>query len=128
MIMRLSLALPLVALAACHSEQPEWAKHGQQTAVPAVACKEIEKGIAQLRASQAVDVTDKGEATMAAAAWNQMTADQHDRLLRTLAFHAACASGAASDAQPVVVHGDDGSDLARRTISTRVDTGELLRD
>lgn len=126
--MRLFLALPLVGLAACHAEQPEWAKHGQQAAVPAVACKEIEKGIAQLRASQAVEVTDKGEATMAAAAWNQMTADQHDQLLRTLAFHAACKAGAASDAQPVVVHGDDGSELASRAISTRVDTGELLRD
>jgi len=126
--MRRPLFLPLLALAACHAEQPDWAKNGEQAAVPAVACKEIEKGIAQLRASQAVDVTDTGEATIPATAWNAMTAERHDQFLRTLAFHAACKSGAESDGQTVVVRGDDGTELARRTISTRIESGALLRD
>ena len=122
-----ALALPL-ALGACHAEQPEWAKNGQSAAVPAAACAEIEKGIAQLRAAGTVEIGDTGEASMPAAAWNGMRAEQHDQLLRTLAFHAACESGAESDAQPVVVRGEDGAELARRTISTRIDAGALLRD
>jgi len=127
--MRLSPAFPLLALlAACHADKPDWAQQGKQTAVPAAVCKEIEKGVAQLRASRGIDLTDKGEATVPPAAWDQMTAEQHDQFLHTLAFHAACAAGAQSDAQPVVVHGDDGSELARRAISTRADVGESLRD
>ncbi|MBV9929344.1 MAG: hypothetical protein JO013_00145 [Alphaproteobacteria bacterium] len=127
--MRASPLLPLLAgLAGCHADKPDWAQRGQQTAVPAAVCKEIDKAVAQIRASRGVEVTDKGEATLPAAAWNAMPADQHDQFLRTLAFHAACVAGAQSDAQPVVVRGDDGIELARRTISTRVDTGELLRD
>jgi hypothetical protein len=131
MIMRPPIPLPLLllpGLLACHAEKPDWAKQEQRTAVPAALCKEIERGVAQMRASRGIEVTDKGEATVPPAAWNQMAADQHDQFLRTLAFHAACVAGTQSDAQPVVVHGDDGSELARRAISTRVDAGEMLRD
>jgi hypothetical protein len=131
MIMRLclSVALALTAgLAACHAEKPDWAKQEQQAGVPAAVCKEIEKGVAQMRSARGMEVTDKGEATVPPAAWNQMSGEQHEQFLRTLAFHAACAAGRQSDAQPVLVHGDDGSELARRAISTRVDTGEMLRD
>lgn len=125
--MRLSL-LPLLLLAACHAEKPDWAKQGQQTAVPAALCQEIEKGVAQLRKSSAVDITDKGEATMPSMLWNGMTGEQHDQMLRTLAFHAACKAGVQADAQPVSVHGDDGTPLVSRSISTRVDASEALRD
>lgn len=125
--MRLFL-LPFLALAAgCHAEQPDWADNAQRRTVPVAACVEVEKAVAQLKAGH-IDVTDAGEATMPAPAWNAMAAEQHDQMLRTLAFHAACRSGAQSDAQPVVVRGDDGSELARRTISTKVDAGEVLRD
>jgi hypothetical protein len=129
MIMRAFLfALLAAALAAaCDAPKPDWAGNGARTAVPAAACAEVEKGVAQLRASH-IDIGDAGDATMPGALWNGMQAEQHDQLLRTLAFHAACRSGSQSDAQPVVVRGDDGNELARRTISTRVDTGEGLRD
>lgn len=129
--MRLSLALTFAfpaALAACNAEKPDWAKQEQHNGVPAAVCKEIEKGVAQMRSSRGIEVTDKGEATVPPAAWNQMSGEQHDQFLRTLAFHAACTTGSQSDAQSVLVRGDDGSELARRAISTRVDTGEMLRD
>ena len=127
--MRLFLAIPALSLlAACHAEKPDWVEKGQQAAVPAAACRAIEKGVAQLRASNGVEVTDAGEATMPSGAWDAMPAAQHDQLVRTIAFHAACAAGTQSDSQSVVIHGDDGTELVRRTISTRVDMGDLLRE
>jgi hypothetical protein len=129
MIMRPRL-YPLIAaalLAGCDARKPDWADQGQRKAVPAAACMEVEKGVDRLRHSN-IDVTDAGEAVMPSMLWNGMAAGQHDQLLRTLAFHAACKRGAESDAQPVVVRGDDGTELVRRTISTRVDTAEGLRD
>jgi hypothetical protein len=129
MIMRLSIILPLLGtLAACHAEKPDWAQQGRRQAVPAEACKAVEKAVAQLRAASGIEISNSGEATMPAAAWNGMPPAQHDQLVRTIAFHAACAAGTQSDAQPIVIRGDDGDELARRTISTRVDMGELLRD
>ncbi|HMC92534.1 MAG TPA: hypothetical protein VKI45_08750 [Allosphingosinicella sp.] len=128
--MRLSLPplLLLAALAACHAEKPDWAEKGQQGPLPPQVCGEIEKGVAKLAAAGGIEITEKGEATIPAAAWNHMTAAEHDQLLHTMAFHVACKSGAQSDAQPVVVHDDEGNELARRSISTRVDTSGLLRD
>lgn len=126
--MRNLVILPLVMLAGCKAEKPDWAKEGRQVAVPSQVCKEIAKAMAQLRSQPGVDLTDNGEATMPPAAWNAMPAAQHDAFLKTLAFNASCAARTQSDAQPVVVHGDDGPELARRSISTRVDTSEILRD
>ena len=122
-----TLLLPLLALAACKAEKPEWAQEGRQVAVPAPVCKEVAKALDQLRGRQGIEIDDKGEATMAVAAWNAMPSAQHDAFLKSLAFRASCAAGAQSDAQEVVVRGDDGNELARRSISTRVDTSEILR-
>jgi hypothetical protein len=119
---------PLLFLAACHGEEPDWAKAGRQVAVPAQVCAEVGKGIAQLRASGGIEVGDKGEATVPADAWNAMPSGGHDQLLKTLAFHASCTAGTQSDAQEVVVRGEDGAELARRAMSTRIDTSELLRN
>ena len=127
--MRLPLPAPLLllaALAACEAKKPDWAQQDQKTAVPAELCKQIDKAVAQLKGSRAIDVSDKGDATMPSALWDQMPAERHDELLRTLAFRASCAAGAQSDAQEVVVHGEDGSELARRSLSTRVNTGEMI--
>lgn len=124
------LPTPLLAIgliAACHAEKPDWAKQGEAKALPAAACQQVEKAVAQLKSSS-IDVTDAGEATIPPPVWNGMSPTHHDQLIRTLAFHAACKAGSQSDAQPVVVHGDDGSELARRTVSTRADPGELLGD
>jgi len=127
--MRPSISFPLLALlAACHAEKPDWAQNGQQAAMPGAACTAVEKVVAQIRTSRGIEIADNGDATMPTAAWNMMSADQHDQLVRTIAFHAACRSGAQSDSQPVVVHSDDGTELARRAISTRVDPGELMRE
>ncbi|HEY0313649.1 MAG TPA: hypothetical protein VGC56_14300 [Allosphingosinicella sp.] len=124
----LTLSLLAMAAVACKPHEPDWARQARQGPLPAQVCKEIEKGVEQIRASRGIDLNDTGEATMATALWNQMPPEQHDQLLHTLAFHAACKAGTQSDAQPVVVHGDDGGELARRAISTRVDTSEVLRD
>jgi hypothetical protein len=35
-----------------------------------------------------------------------MTAEQHDQLVKLLAYHASCVAGAQSDAQPVVVRSE----------------------
>jgi hypothetical protein len=129
MIMRPSLTAPLIALlAACHAEKPDWAQNAQPAAMPGGACAAVEKVVAQIRTSRGIELADNGEATLPTAAWNMMSADQHDQLVRTIAFHAACKTGAESDAQPVVVRSDDGTELARRTISTRLDPGELMRE
>jgi hypothetical protein len=87
----------------------------------------VAKGIARLRAT-GIEITDKGEAALPVDAWNAMPAQQHDDLLRTIALNASCLAGAQSDAQPVAVRGDDGSLLARRDMSTRIDPSEALRD
>ena len=121
------LALSVLALG-CHGEEPDWAKKDRQVAVPAQVCDQVRKGIAQLRTSGGIEVDDKGSAAMPAAAWNAMSGERHDQLLKTLAFNASCAAGTQSDAQEVVVRAEDGSELVRRAISTRVDTSELLRD
>lgn len=129
--MRLPLTVPLLlltTLVACEAKKPDWARQDRKTALPAEVCKQIDKAVAQLRASRGIDVGDKGDATMPTALWDQMPPERHDDLLRTLAFHASCAAGAQSDAQQVVVHGEDGSEIARRSLSTRVDTGEMMRE
>jgi hypothetical protein len=125
---RLPILLPLLALAACKAEKPDWAQEGRQVAVPPQVCGEIAKGMARLRATPGVEVGDNGEATMPVNVWNAMTQEQHDGFVKTLAFAASCRAGTQSDAQNVVVHGDDGTELARRAISTRVDGTEILRD
>jgi len=124
----LPLCLLAIAIAGCKPNEPDWARKDRQGPLPAQVCNEIEKGVAQIRASKGIDLNDNGEATMPSALWNQMPPDQHDSLLRTLAFHAACKAGTQSDAQPVVIHGDDGGELASRAISTRVDTSEVLQN
>lgn len=124
-----ALAFPLLAgLAACHADKPDWAQKDQQGPVPPQVCREIEKGVAKIAGAGGIDVNPSGDATIPAAAWRGMSSDQQDQLLRTIAFHAACKSGAQSDAQPVTVHDDEGNELVRRSISTRVDTSEILRD
>lgn len=120
--------LLLAALAACEAKKPDWAQKDRQGPVPPQLCAEIEKGVAKVRTSGGIDIADTGDATIPAAAWERMSAAQRDQLIRTLAFHAACKSGAQSDAQPVAVHDDEGNELVRRSISTRVDTSEILRD
>lgn len=124
----LLLLLPILAVPACKAEKPEWAQEGRQVAVPAQICRDAAKGVERTRAQPGVEIGANGEATMSAAAWNGMPSSQHDAFLKMLAFNASCAAGAQSDAQQVVVRGDDGTELARSSISTRVDTSQILRD
>jgi hypothetical protein len=124
--MRLLLILPLLLAAACQEKKPDWAKEGAGSALPPQLCAQAKKSLDAL-AKGGFDYTDKGEATLPTDVWLKMPEAQRDQLANTLAYHASCAAGAAADAQPVVVRGDDGNELLRRTLSTRIDTGELLR-
>jgi hypothetical protein len=126
--MRRLLILPLLlaATAACEEKKPDWAKQDSPGApLPAQVCAQVRKGLDAL-AKGSLDYNDKGEATLPVEAWVQMPPQQRDQLVTTLAYHASCAAGATSDAQTVVVRGDDGAELLRRTLSTRVDMGDLL--
>ena len=124
--MRLPLLLPLL-LAACQAaEKPDWAKEGAPgAALPAEACAKIKQGLGSL-AKAGFDYDDKGGATVMTAAWLDMPPVRRDQLATTLAYHAACAAGRTSDAQTVIIRGDDGSELLRRTLSTKVDPGDLF--
>jgi hypothetical protein len=123
----LLLILPLfAALAACEAKKPDWAKDGAGSALPPQVCAQTKKALDGL-AKGAFDYTDQGEATLPTDVWLKMPNAQREQLANTLAYHASCAAGTAADAQSVVIRGDDGNELLRRTVSTRIDTGELLR-
>jgi hypothetical protein len=124
--MRLSpllLVTPLLApLAACDpAPQPPAATQ----ALPPQLCEQVEKGLAPL-ARSGFDYDEKGEASMMEAAWAQLSPAQRDQLVKLLAYHASCAAGVQSDGQSVVIHGDEGQELARRTVSTKVDMAGAL--
>jgi hypothetical protein len=124
--MRHLLILPLLLAAACEAKKPDWAREGSAgTALPPQVCAQVKKGLERL-AQGGFDYTDKGEATLPADAWLQMPRQQRDQLANTLAYHASCTAGATTDAQTVVVRSEDGAELLRRSLSTRVDTGDLL--
>jgi hypothetical protein len=125
--MRHLLILPLLlASVACEEKKPDWARQG----APGVAlapqdCAKVKAGLDNL-AKGGFDYTDKGEGTLPTEAWAQMPPSQRDQLASTLAYHASCVAGATSDQQGVVIRGEDGTQLLRRTLSTKVDAGELL--
>lgn len=122
--MRLSLflLLSLVPLAACDTRPPP----APDQAVPKALCVQVKKGLDALGKSGSFEITGRGEAAVSEALWGTMTTEQRDQLIKLLAYDASCAAGAQSDAQSVVVRGDEGTDLTRRTVSTRVDAGEVL--
>jgi hypothetical protein len=120
------LALILLPLAGCEEKKPEWAKEGAAgSALPPQICSQVKKALEAV-AKNGGDFTDKGEATLPAAVWDQMATEHRDQFAKTVAYHASCAAGAASDGQEVAIRADDGSVLMRRTISTRVDMSEIL--
>ncbi|HEY0412840.1 MAG TPA: hypothetical protein VGD66_06855 [Allosphingosinicella sp.] len=127
--MRPSLLVPLALLllaSACQEKKPDWAKaEAAGAGLPPQVCAQVKKSLDALTKNGGVEYTNNGEATLPAEAWPGMTAEQHDQLARTLAYHAACAAGETSDAQPVTIRGDDGSVLLRRTISTKLDASDL---
>jgi hypothetical protein len=124
---RLALIPLLLLVVACEEKRPDWAKEGAAGAgLPPQVCAKVKQALDQLRNGGGVDYTDKGGATLPAEAFPQMPPAQRDQLARTLAYHAACVSGTTSDAQEVVIRGDDGSELLRRTISTKMDASDLL--
>ncbi|MBV8686339.1 MAG: hypothetical protein JOZ90_05110 [Alphaproteobacteria bacterium] len=122
----LPLLLPLLPLTAgCEAKKPDWAEAGGAgNPLPAKVCAEVGKALAAL-GKGAAEYNDKGEATVPTEAFLQMPPAQRDQLAKALAYHASCAAGATSEAQPVLIRGDDGSTLLRTTISTDVDLGDL---
>jgi hypothetical protein len=121
--MRASLLLLLLApLAACDTQPPP----APDLPVPAQLCAEAKKGLDALGKNGGFDYDDKGEGSALEAAWTAMTAEQHDQLVKLLAYHASCVAGAQSDAQAVVIRSERGEPLASRSVSTRVDAGTTL--
>ncbi len=120
------LPLTLLILGACEEKKPAWAKEGAPgTGLPPQVCAKVKKALEAVRKGGG-DYTDAGEATLPTEAWLQMSVNHRDEFAKTLAYHASCASGAASDAQEVAIRGDDGSMLMRRTLSTRVDVTDAV--
>jgi hypothetical protein len=113
----------LVGVAACDGAPPSPAP---AQPVPRQLCDQVDKGLKPLGDKGGVEYDEKGNAAMLGEAWTAMSADQRDQLVRLLAYHASCAAGAESDAQLVVVRDDEGQELARRTVSTKVDVAGAL--
>ncbi|MEA3063486.1 MAG: hypothetical protein QOJ94_3267 [Sphingomonadales bacterium] len=118
----LLLPLLLLPLAACDTQPPP----APDAPVPAQICAEAKKGLDALGKNGGFDYDDKGQASALAAAWSQMTPEQHDQLVKMLAYHASCVAGAQSDAQAVVIRSEGGEPLISRSVSTRVDAGATL--
>jgi len=121
--MRASRLLLLIApLAACDTQPPP----APDLPVPAQLCAEAKKGLDALGKNGGFDYDDKGEGSALEAAWTAMTAEQHDQLVKLLAYHASCVAGAQSDAQAVVIRSERGEPLISRSVSTRVEAGAAL--
>jgi hypothetical protein len=120
----LSLALPLLALAACHQAPPP--PEPYEGPIPAQLCGEVKKSLDTLSAQGGVDFDDKGNATIEHAIWLTMSAEQRDSVARALAFRAGCASGRQSKEQEVTVKNEEGMVLMHRYVSTKVDPQSML--
>ncbi len=119
------LTLPFLALvAACHKAPPP--PTPDTGPVPAQVCAQVKKSLDQLTSTDGIDITDKGEATVEKEIWLNMNDDQRGSFANALAFRAGCASGHQSDDQEVTIHGDDGSLLMHRIVSTRVNLQDAL--
>jgi hypothetical protein len=119
----LLLPLLLAPLAACDTRPPS---APPDAPVPAQLCAEVKKGLDSLGTSGGFDYDDKGEGSALEAGWTQMTPEQHDQMVKLLAYHASCVAGAQNDAQPVVIRSERGEMLASRSVSTRVEAGAAL--
>jgi hypothetical protein len=122
--MRRSIPFVLLALLAACNPAPQ--PPAVEAKLPQQLCDQVDKGLAQIGKGGGLDYDDKGEAGMMEAAWVQLNADQRDRLVKLLAYHASCAAGVPSDGQTVVIRGDEGQELVRRSVSTRIDMAGAL--
>jgi hypothetical protein len=125
--MRALLLLPLslaAALAACNKAPPPPTRI--EGPLPAQICTQVGKSLDALVKGGGVVLGDKGEATVEQAAWLDMTGDERNSFATALAFRAGCASGQQSQDQEVTIHGEDGSVLMHRFISTRTDPQSAL--
>ena len=122
-------SLPTVAflalLAGCHKAPPP--PQPAAGPIPAQICAQVKKSLDALNASGGFQLTDKGEATVDSTAWFAMSADQRDSVARALAFRAGCVSGRQKSDQEVQVHGEDGTLLMHRFVSTRSDVQSALQ-
>jgi hypothetical protein len=117
------LLLLLASFAACDTQPPPAAPDAP---VPAQLCAQVKKGLDALGKSGGFDYDDKGEGSALEAGWTQMSAEQHDQIVKLLAYHASCVAGAQSDAQNVVIRSERGEPLTSRSVSTRVEAGAAL--
>jgi len=122
--MRPSLPLAVLALLAACDPAPK--PPAAEARLPQQLCDQVDKGLARLSKGGGIEYDEKGEAAMMEAAWAQLTGDQREQLVKLLAYHASCAAGAQSDGQSVVIRGDEGQELVRRSVSTRIDVAGAL--
>jgi len=120
----LSPLLPLAALAACHDAPPR--PQQADIPIPTQICNDVKKSLDTLEKQGGFEFTDKGQATVDQNIWMAMSADQKNSVATALAFRAGCTSGRQSRDQEVDIRGDDGTVLARRLISTKVDPQSAL--
>ncbi|MFL6857995.1 MAG: hypothetical protein ACJ8EB_08820 [Allosphingosinicella sp.] len=122
--MRYPIPFALLALLAACDAPPK--PPAAEPKLPQQLCEQVDKGLAQIAKGGGLDFDDKGEASMMEAAWVQLSSNQREQLVKLLAYHASCAAGAQSDGQSVVIRGDEGHELVRRSVSTRVDMAGAL--
>jgi hypothetical protein len=120
-----AFALPLL-LAACQGETPPDLNQAAAGPPPPVVCEEVRKALKPLEGQMSIEFDDKGEATVEQGVWLTMPPENRAEFARSLAFHAACASGRQSEAQQVRIRNEMGTMLLETTISTKVDLRSVL--
>lgn len=113
----------LIALVACDSAPNPPAA---DQPLPKPLCDQVKAGLAKLSAGGGIEIDGQGEAVMPEAAWAAIGVGQRDQLVKLLAYSASCAAGAQSEAQSVVIRSDEGQELVRRTVSTKIDMSAAL--
>ena len=122
-----TLLLPLLALAAaCDPAPPPPAATEQSRPLPPEVCAQVREGLDKLKGQGAAEIDDKGNVLIEEQVWMAMPPATRDQLIRLVAFHAACALPEGATEQEVIVRGESGQVLSRRTIETSIDPNRVL--
>ena len=121
-----ALLLPLLALTAACDPPPQPAIMNQSQALPPEICGQVRDGLDKLKSQGAAEIDDKGNVLIEEQVWLAMPPATRDQLVRLVAFHAACALPEGAAEQEVIVRGESGQVLSRRTIETSIDPNRVL--
>ncbi len=116
---RLTLLLPLAALAAC-GEVPQLDPQRLNTvAAPPAACNAARQALEQLSVGGAVVRPAPGEVTMDRAVWLAWNEAQRDALAQTLALEKACTQLEPPAEAEIVIRDETGTTLWRQFVQVR---------